>query len=408
MPPLPTDIEVENVLILVGDAVRHDVAADRLARRGPTYQTVAASLHTPTSFATMLTGQHPTRHGVYGFHEQLPTDDHLFSLDGYTTGFLDAEASMNDWLAERQQLFGPQPSHAVTDVDTPFLLVHRDFGGHAPYHRYSNDGDPDTVPHHNYLKRHAGDVEFFRSEYERSIDSWLERVDDVLEELDGLGVRDETLVVVASDHGEVLGEHGHVGHDYPAIPALTQVPTTFVHPDLEPGRVEDGVARHIDLVPTLLDALGEPVPRDLPGRVLQHEGTAEHGVCYYNRALNDYFTRVGVSVANRLPTLQMEIESVWDADGGYCFNRSAIHEKLLTYLFRTLVLPQGRTTIKRREFREAYRVLVNDVVKHGEPGFSETDAAAILDRELPSKAETSYEWELDAASEAQLEDLGYL
>ncbi len=414
---LPADLDIENVAILVGDAVRYDYAVDRLSDRGLTYKTVAASLHTPTSFASMLSGQYPTQHGVYGFHQQMPTDDHLFSLDdaGYTTGFNDGETNASEWLAQRQEVFGWQERYTLDEVETPFVWVDRDFGGHAPYNVFGKEGRRDELTTQGeYFKEYAGDNDHLRREYGDSVESWLARVDDMLAALEERGIRDETLVVLMSDHGEILGEHGHLGHDYPATPELVYVPTTFVHPDIEPGVVEEGVARHIDLVPTVLDYLDEDLGVDLPGNALQNEGTVTRAISYYNRAMNDYLTRfdgfkgLDVTVSEALPETRFEIESVWDRDGGYAFNRSAKHEKMLLYLFRTFVLPHGRSIIRQREFKRAYDTLAGDVTEYGMPGFTEAEAESILEERLVSKVETTYEFDFDEESEQQLEDLGYL
>ena len=48
-------LDVENVFVYVGDAVRWDYHSERIAERGPTYQTIAASIHSPTSFASLIT-----------------------------------------------------------------------------------------------------------------------------------------------------------------------------------------------------------------------------------------------------------------------------------------------------------------------------------------------------------------
>lgn len=408
-PELPADLDVENVAVLVGDAVRYDYAVDALSERGLTYKTVAASLHTPTSFASMLSGQHPTQHGVYGFHQRLRTDDHLFGLDGYNAAFNDGETNANEWLARQQAVFGVQEQLPLDEVEPPFVWVDRDFGGHAPYNRYSNDGRSDgDISHEEYFKLHAGNHGYLRSEYAKSVDAWLERVDGMCETLADRDLLDDTLVVLMSDHGELLGEYGQVGHDYPAVPEIVYVPMTFVHPQIEPGLVESGVARHADLVPTVLDYLDASLDVSLPGSALQSAGAADHGICYYNRAMNDYLTRVNKAAVEWFPEIRFEIESVWDHDGGYAFNRAATHEKLLLYLFRTFVLPHGRSVIRSRSFKEAYDTLVPANRRYGTPGFTRAEAEAILKRELVSKVEGEYAFEFDEEAEKQLEDLGYL
>ncbi len=75
------------------------------------------------------------------------------------------------------------------------------------------------------------------------------------------------LVVVTADHGEALGEHGELTHGLFAYEATLKVPLVIWGPGVAPGR-DPRPARHVDLCPTILAAVGLPVPRTLPGRSL--------------------------------------------------------------------------------------------------------------------------------------------
>jgi arylsulfatase A-like enzyme/Flp pilus assembly protein TadD len=81
-----------------------------------------------------------------------------------------------------------------------------------------------------------------------------------------------TLVIVTSDHGEGLGEHGELTHGIFAYESTLHVPLIVaqVGPGETPGRgiVVTSPVRHIDVVPTVLAALGAEVPSDLPGSSL--------------------------------------------------------------------------------------------------------------------------------------------
>ncbi len=91
-------------------------------------------------------------------------------------------------------------------------------------------------------------------------------VGDILVALDESGHRDDTVVVFTSDHGEMGGDHhmfqkGLLYEESVKVPLLVRVPWARGGP----RRVAEPVS-HIDLVPTLLDLLGQPVPAELPGR----------------------------------------------------------------------------------------------------------------------------------------------
>lgn len=417
---LPKDITAENIVIIVGDAVRWDVSKERLATYGTTFKTVAASLHTPTSFATFLSGKRPFDHGVYGFHQKLRDDDHIFNLDGYESAYaVEEKGSITDWLFEDQNVFGDVPAHRIEDIDTPFIWVDRDFGGHAPYNQFDGKGNQtqtnscgkqkfDTK---EYFENVRGDVDKIQSEYENSIDSFFQRVDNTIEKLSERGILDETLVVIMSDHGELLGEYGQIGHDYPAVPELVYVPTTFVHPELDATCVKKGIARHIDLLPTLEGLSDVSFDWELPGRDLTRQPTSSMGVNYYNRSISDY---VHVAFSNErlrdyFPNLRLEIQSLWERDGGIVFNTSVIHERLFLFLMRCMVLPQGEHIRQQWSYKRVFDTLVKKENKYGSPSFSTDEARETLHEYINEEMILPNEnYELSEADEDQLRDLGYL
>jgi Flp pilus assembly protein TadD len=86
-----------------------------------------------------------------------------------------------------------------------------------------------------------------------------------------------TLVVVTGDHGESLGEHGEATHGLFAYESTLRIPLIIAElggqvrskPDTaKNGELSHAAARHVDIVPTVLDAVGLPIPSDLPGRSL--------------------------------------------------------------------------------------------------------------------------------------------
>lgn len=90
----------------------------------------------------------------------------------------------------------------------------------------------------------------------------------ILQVLDSLGLRENTIVVFTSDHGEMMGAHGLSNKSVMYEPAL-RVPLIMRVPWLKDSvkRVECPVSS-IDIVPTLLDLMGYVSPKQLPGRSL--------------------------------------------------------------------------------------------------------------------------------------------
>ena len=81
-----------------------------------------------------------------------------------------------------------------------------------------------------------------------------------------------TLVVVTGDHGESLGEHGELTHGLFAYESTLRVPLIVAEVGnaagagrpQDRGEVSDQPARHVDIVPTILDALALPVRPSCP------------------------------------------------------------------------------------------------------------------------------------------------
>ena len=65
-----------------------------------------------------------------------------------------------------------------------------------------------------------------------------------------------TLVVVTSDHGEALGEHGEDVHGYFVYESTLRVPLVLRGPGVTPGTRFTGVARTVDLFPTIVEIAG--------------------------------------------------------------------------------------------------------------------------------------------------------
>ncbi|MEM7309220.1 MAG: sulfatase [Planctomycetota bacterium] len=97
------------------------------------------------------------------------------------------------------------------------------------------------------------------------LDRWLGSVCD---ELSRLGLYEESLIVLTSDHGEGLGDHGMLSHGLSVFDELLHVPLVIKAPAAHPARPalearRGELARHVDLVPTMLSLLDLPA---LPGQ----------------------------------------------------------------------------------------------------------------------------------------------
>jgi arylsulfatase A-like enzyme len=101
-------------------------------------------------------------------------------------------------------------------------------------------------------------------------DAGLRRLDRKLEVLFAVmkeeGLLENSIVIVTSDHGEAFGEHGELMHSTPYRDQL-HVPLIVKFPGAGPRRVSETVFG-VDLLPTVLEALGLSPPTELDGRSL--------------------------------------------------------------------------------------------------------------------------------------------
>ncbi|PSQ06827.1 sulfatase [Halobacteriales archaeon QS_6_71_20] len=106
-----------------------------------------------------------------------------------------------------------------------------------------------------------------RALYDASVRQIDESVERVLEELEAAGLREETTVVLAGDHGEEFLEHGHLAH-YPKLyDELVRVPLVVDHPGA-PARREPAPVPLRDVPPTVCAALGVEPPAAFAGESL--------------------------------------------------------------------------------------------------------------------------------------------
>lgn len=100
-------------------------------------------------------------------------------------------------------------------------------------------------------------------------------VDDLLGKLlkavDRLGLREDTLVIYTSDHGDLHGSHGMEGKVVETFyEEILRVPLIFRHPQLiQAGKVVSYQANSVDLCPTLLDYCGLQIPETVQGQSLR-------------------------------------------------------------------------------------------------------------------------------------------
>jgi arylsulfatase A-like enzyme len=104
------------------------------------------------------------------------------------------------------------------------------------------------------------EVEDTRTIYPRSVEFLDHEIGKVLDVLEGKGVLDETMVVLVSDHGEGLGDHGLKGHIEHLYDSLMRVPLILRYPPLGKGAVVEPMVSLVDFTPTVAELLDRTWP----------------------------------------------------------------------------------------------------------------------------------------------------
>jgi len=127
----------------------------------------------------------------------------------------------------------------------PFLGIYISFTAHFPYFDY---GEPYRVRGEESLKdRYYNNLHL--------LDHLLKRIYD---HLDSQGQLDRTLLVMVGDHGQAFGQHrpNNYMHYRYSYNVNLETPAVLYQPKLFKPKVIDRPTSHVDLLPTLLDAMG--------------------------------------------------------------------------------------------------------------------------------------------------------
>jgi choline-sulfatase len=119
--------------------------------------------------------------------------------------------------------------------------------------------------HHPYVPPPPYDTRFKDRPYDGEIAYVDAQVARLLDILTKRGDAPSTIVIVAGDHGEGLGEHGEDRHDVFVYDATQRVPFFLNGPGVPAGKRIDRAAGLVDLMPTALELLGIPRPAGLDG-----------------------------------------------------------------------------------------------------------------------------------------------
>lgn len=394
-------IDARNVVIFMSDSIRWGKTPQKISSKGVSIKTIAASPHTPSSLASMLTGLWLPQHGVRGFTDVLPKKVETI-LDRYPNQSLsDVGGTLNDKMLGEffndtiyNYLFNRYPRKSLDQIEEPFGWFMRDPGGHAPYGGWDIEMNASmSVP--DFFDKYAGNQDVLRDKYDEGITSSVKRFQEyVIKPLKKRNILDDTLIIFLSDHGELLGEYGHVGQSYPICPELVYVPTIFIHPDLETSETE--IMRHVDLPDTIAHLTDRQRMVNTPGTsVFDEEYDHQKGYCLYNRQFPSFKGE-----------FSYQIDSLWDKNGGHVFNRSTLWEKTKLTLGYLSKISAGKHLRRTRKV-DGFRLLYTNQQTWGSPEISPEGADAEL-KAINEESVESASRTMSADTEEQLRDLGYL
>jgi arylsulfatase A-like enzyme/Tfp pilus assembly protein PilF len=256
---------------------------DRLAARGVRFdQAHAHNVVTLPSHANILSGRYPFQHGVrdnagFRFPAELPTLATRLKQRGYRTGAFVSAFPLDSRFGLDRGFEVYDDSFADGKAAVEFQLPERPAAATVAAAREwmrKKDGRPTFTwvhvydPHAPYQPPQPFASEFPRDPYYGEVAATDAALEGLLEPLLDAGAQGRTLVVLTGDHGESLGEHGEVTHGLFAYEATLRVPLVLYAPRLLAPAVVAEPVRHVDIVPTVLDALSLPPAEDLPGRSL--------------------------------------------------------------------------------------------------------------------------------------------
>lgn len=187
-----------------------------------------------------------------------------------------------------------------------------------------------------------------RQAYAASTSYMDAQVGRVLRALDESGMDDNTVVVVWSDHGFLLGEHAIWGKHCLYEDALRS-PLMIRHPGLaEPGKKSDAIVETVDVFPTLVDLCGLSLPSALDGRSLRPQladpaapsGKAAHGFWAGNqRTLRTDRWRLIVQTGSEAAAPRIELFD-FETDPHETRNHAVDHPEVVRELLDKLDLAQ--------------------------------------------------------------------
>jgi arylsulfatase A-like enzyme len=309
----PSPSHRPNVIVVLIDTLRADhlgcygygketsPAIDAFAKDASLFERAfAQSSWTKPSVASLLTGLLPRSHTANRREDALPGEaltlaERLGALGYRTAGFVTntnvaAEFGFAqgfetyELLLDADERLGYARAEVLVDRalalleergEEPFFLYLHFTDPHDPY--TFTPGGKESVGSTDFMEAlEAGEIPSDARTREKLLELYDEKIryldrelGRLFDDLRKMELYRDSLIVLVSDHGEEFEEHGWWRHGKTLYQEQLHIPFLVKWPEgAAAGRRLQNAVQQVDLVPTVLDFLGEPLPRDLPGRSL--------------------------------------------------------------------------------------------------------------------------------------------
>jgi arylsulfatase A-like enzyme len=200
----------------------------------------------PKGITTITEALKENGYSTYGISDNL----NIGARQGFTQGFDDFATFMYKGAPTVNGVIKQKWGKKLKEKEKYFLYIHY-MDPHAPYH----PREPWHKPNEDNRKNRIS-----------AYDSEINYVDQYLKELFELFKwQENTLLIITSDHGEGLWDHGFMGHGKTLYREEIQVPLLFYLPGGTKPELIDTNVSTIDIFPTVLELLGLPEDKNNAG-----------------------------------------------------------------------------------------------------------------------------------------------
>ena len=190
--------------------------------------------------------------------------------------FIEKNHASNSWFLQIETFDPHEPFYIPRDPDDPQgLKLDPDY--HGPHFDWPEYGKASTYSEDK--------VKHLRALYTALIARCDHYMGKVLEMMDTYNLWEDTMLIVCTDHGFLLGEHGWLGKNrMPTYDEIAHTPFFLYDPRAKEsaGTRDDSLVQTIDIAPTLLEFFGVEVPASMQGKPLTSSrpprGTALFGL----------------------------------------------------------------------------------------------------------------------------------